>query len=225
MRLRAGNVGHGEEVTSSDFKRVLKELQRHGLLLRADTAFPNVALLVAREPIRGSWWAHARAHEIYDVSHSLEEHPDVIVTKLVSGKDTYVHRDLWPAIMAIGRAREAWQVEGLSAIAQHMLEAVDEQGELRTDDIPRTSSAKKDSPGEAARQLERRLLVHSDEVHTESGAHAKRLEAWERWAKRAGMRGRRVPVERAKRQLEEIVAELNKRFEAKGRLPWHGSRS
>ena len=56
--------------------------------------------------MRGSWWAHPRSHEIFRVNCELAEHPDVLVNKLISGKITYLHRALWSAFVAIGRARE-----------------------------------------------------------------------------------------------------------------------
>lgn len=207
-------------MSSPTWRRVFNELKRSGFLLRADPLLPSVVSLVAGEPVRGSWWAHRRAHDIYDIAHPLGEHADVIVAKLISGKDTYVHRSLWPALAVVGSAREPWQLEKLPQMALRLLAAVDGQGELRTDGIPWPGGAKKDSPGEATRLLERRLLVYAEEVHTETGAHAKRLESWERWGKRERVRQGRAKPERAKQRLESILAELNERFDAKGRLPW-----
>ena len=86
-------------------RRVLAQLKRHGLLLLNDKALPNLCALVVRERVRGSWWAHPQAQEIFDVYDALEDHPDVLISKLVSGKVTYVHRQFWPHVAAIGRAR------------------------------------------------------------------------------------------------------------------------
>jgi len=177
-----------------------------------------VATLVAGAPVRGSWWAHPLAHEIYHVTDALGEHPDVIVSKLVSGKATYVYRDLWPAVLAVGRGRERWQTDGLAPLARKLLAAVEGAGALRTDHVP-SSGRGKNSIGEAARELERRLLVYSEEVHTESGRHAKQLETWQVWARRAGIRAR-LSAATGRRQLEEIVVALNDRFSANGSLPW-----
>jgi len=77
------------------------------------------------------------------------------------------------------------------------------------------------SPGDAARELERLVLVHSEEIHTRSGAHAKRLETWERWAERTGFQGEKMTPAQAKELLEEVVTNLNKQFDGKGRLPWN----
>ena len=84
---------------------VLAKLKEYGLLLQTDVNLPNVCALVAGAPVRGSWWGHPRSHEIFRVNCELAEHPDVLMCKLVSGKITYFHRALWPAVIAIGRAR------------------------------------------------------------------------------------------------------------------------
>ena len=161
------------EKSSVNIRVLVQALKRHGLLLGQDAALPNVVGLVAGGPVRGSWWAHPASHEMYRATTSLEDHRDAVVAKLVSGKDTYVHRRLWPALVAVAAAREEWQLDGLSTMAQRLLGAVTKAGELRTDAIPWSGGAKKDSPGEASRALQRTLLVHAEEVHTESGAHAK----------------------------------------------------
>ncbi len=201
----------------------LEELERYGILLESDPRLPSVASLVAGEPMRGSWWGHARGEAIFRVTKELADHHDVLVTKLVSGKVTYIQRRLWPPIIAVGSAREPWQLEGLSHAAQSLLVAVPRQGELRTDDVPWTGGPKTESPGAAARELERMLLVHSEEVHTRSGAHAKRLETWERWANRIGFATNEMTPERGKERLEEVVEGLNRQFDGKGRLPWHST--
>jgi len=76
------------------------------------------------------------------------------------------------------------------------------------------------SAGAAIRELEKRLLVYAEEIHTNSGAHAKRVETWGRWCERAGFVPDAMSPAQAKRDLEDIVATLNARFEANARLPW-----
>lgn len=205
--------------TNPAFRHVFRQLERCGLLLESDREFPSVVTLVAGGPVRGSWWAHPMAQEIYAVSHPLAEHADVVVCKLVSGKNTFVHRSFWPALLAVGRAREPWQLRDLPSAARKLLAAVSRSGGLRTDAIPWPGGRRKDSPGELARELERRLLVYSEEVHTETGAHAKQLETWQRWAKRVGLRTR-MSAATGQRRLGDAVVELNDRSRATGRLPW-----
>ncbi len=210
----------GASIGTPKFKSMLETLAECGLLLASDALLPSVASIVAGEPIRGSWWAHSASQEIYHVSEDLSKHPDITVVKLVSGKDTYVHRSLWPAVFAIGIAHEPWQLDGLSRTAREILEVVASRGQVLTREVPWLGGAKKDSPGESARQLARKLLVHGEEVHTETGAHAKQLESWQHWAKRVSLGSSKITVERAKRKLEGVLAALNERHDGKGRLPW-----
>jgi len=77
-------------------------LIQHGMLLEsAKGPLPNVAELVAGEPIRGSWWGHPRSHAIFAAINHLAESPDVARTRLVNGKVTLVHRRLWPALVRV----------------------------------------------------------------------------------------------------------------------------
>ncbi len=77
-------------------------LEEHGVLLEAARGpVPSVAELVAGEPIRGSWWAHPAAHEIFHATRALRDAPDVLVCRLVAGKVTFVHRRLWPAVIRL----------------------------------------------------------------------------------------------------------------------------
>lgn len=189
------------------WRRVWEDLESSGLLLLSDAKLPSLVGLIAGEPVRGSWWAHPKGHAIFRVATILADHPDVLVTKLVSGKVTFVHRKLWPALLAVATSREPWQTRGLSSAGRALLARVTKEGLLQT-------------TGKAARELQARLLVHSQEIHTESGAHAKCLESWQHWSQRAGFAQRRIAPERAREQLEEAMKALNTRFEAGGQLPW-----
>jgi hypothetical protein len=60
---------------------------------------PSLASVIAGEPIRGSWWAHPRGHEIFEVTRAVRESDEVLVCRLIEGKITYVHRRLWPALV------------------------------------------------------------------------------------------------------------------------------
>jgi len=140
-------------------------------------------------------------------------------TKLISGKVTLVHRTIWPEIFAIGTARASWQMKGLSKSARNLLAMIDGQGSFRTDQIvrPKSGTAK---PREVARALERKLLIHAGQVHTETGAHAKLLESWEAWAKRVSFEVGTICTDEAQSKMEERVRKLNEQFGAKARLPW-----
>jgi hypothetical protein len=91
-------------------------LIEHGMLLAsARGPIPNVAALVAGEPIKGSWWAHPTSHAIFNTLALLAESPDVIRLRLVDGKVTLVHRRLWPALV---RVADHLTVKQLAAISE-----------------------------------------------------------------------------------------------------------
>lgn len=198
------------------FEKVFLQLEKLGFLLLSDS-LPSVTRIVAGADLRGSWWGHEQAQTIFAVSEMLEDHPDVLVMKLISGKVTFVHRELWGQVYSIGVAREDWQLKNLSQGAKLLLKSVDAEGTLHTNKLSKSFGPK---PGETARELELRLLIHAEQVHTESGAHAKVLETWDAWAKRAGFRARTKSPSAARHFLEQRLAEINKNASTKGRLPW-----
>src|SRR2546421_12044720 len=76
-------------------RKVLAFVKQHGIVLQAAHGpVPNLAEAIAGEPIRGSWWGHARGQEIFQASQIISESPDVLVCKLIDGKVTFVHRRL-----------------------------------------------------------------------------------------------------------------------------------
>ncbi len=186
---------------------LVERLQEFDLLLDTDPKFPSITGFVADGTEVGSWWAHPQAKQMYRLSCALRDHPDVLLLKLVSGKLTFVHRPLWAAILAIGTAREPWQMDGLSGAAKALLKKVDKER--------RVSSA-----GDAVRELETNLLVYSRSVHTEHGHHNKEVQSWDAWAHAARLGAITLDSGEAKAQLEAVVARLNKQFGAKGWLPW-----
>src|SRR2546426_9295601 len=135
LNRRAGRRASVSSGRSALVERALSILAREGLLLLSDARLPSIAGLVAGGPVRGSWWGHPAGQAIFQVSEALADHPDVVVNRLVAGKVTYVHRRLWPALLAIGRAREPWQTRRLSRTARSLLLRVTRQGTLRTDRI------------------------------------------------------------------------------------------
>lgn len=181
---------------SSENREMLAEclaaLRRNGLLLKSDPAFPSVATLVTGEPIRGSWWAHPAAQVIFQTLESLEEHREVLLLKLVAGKDTFVHRKLWPEILAIGSAGDAWQIAGLSEAARALRKKLAKAGQLEV-------------TGAAAKELELRLLARGEPFHTPTGFHAKRLESWRHWADRVGLDREPLNPQEARATIEALL--------------------
>jgi hypothetical protein len=201
-----------------DLDHVLVELRARGLLLAADAELPSVATIVAGEKVRGSWWRHPKAHAVFAACEALAERPDVLATKLVGGKVTYVHRALWPPLLAVARAGLPWQRRGLSRAARSLLRAVEARGCVRTDQL-RALLAPPDL-ARAARELEARLLVRAAEVHTDRGAHAKVLETWARWSARARWKAPALPAAAAQARLAQAVGALAAGADPERLLPW-----
>lgn len=201
---------------ASDFDAVLDRLTTEGALLLSDPRLPSVAALVAGEPVRGSWWGHPAGGAIYRVCGLLGDHPDVATARLFAGKVTFLHRQLWPALYAVATSRECWQLVGLTNPARTLLEMVDSGGDLRTDHPPQPLP----KPGDAARELEARLLAHGEGVHTERGSHAKRLRTWSRWASDTGFTPTPISAQVAQAELEALAIRWSTEHGAPCRLPW-----
>lgn len=194
--------------TVRETRHLLRILRAQGLLLKQDRALANVVSILVGHSVAGSWWAHREAHRIFRALSALAHRPEVLVAKLVAGKDTFVHRRLWPALVGVGRAREPWQLSHLSPPARRLLAALARRGQLV-------------STGAAARELAVRLLVHSTESHSALGRHVRVLETWERWARRRGLRRVLAPAA-ARAALERTAAALGAKPSA---LPWHRFRA
>jgi hypothetical protein len=89
---------------------------QHGMLLEsAHGPIPNLARLIAGEPIPGSWWAHPTSHEIFTATMAVRGAEAVVTLRLVGGKVTFVHRRLWPALV---RLADRTSSEALAAIEE-----------------------------------------------------------------------------------------------------------
>jgi hypothetical protein len=184
--------------------RVLAALGDKGLLLTQDKALPNVVSILTGESLRTSWWSHPKAQLIFSVLSELADHPDVLFTKLLYRKDTLVHRSLWPAVLTVGNARDQWQVQGLSVDAKRLLKRLDRGGKPVR------------GVGAPVKELEGRLLVTTQEIHTESGRHEMALETWQAWSRRVSC----TPMDsdaHARKVLEDAAVRLGAPLKS---LPW-----
>ncbi|MCI0365287.1 MAG: hypothetical protein L0219_15570 [Phycisphaerales bacterium] len=207
--------------TPNPFQKVLSEIASRGILLESDPALPSVVSAIIGKPVRASWWGHPRGHEIHELLGRLAQHSDIAIVKLISGKTTYVHRDLWPPLLAIATAREPWQLNKLSNPARRLLQLVDDQAEVRCDHFPPALARLIPKPGDAARELERRLLVYSEQFHTEDGYHTRRLLTWSHWARRANCSRENLPSPHdARSAFEQLLHALHDKRKSKARLPW-----
>ena len=86
-------------------KAALAFVRRHGIVLEgARGPVPSFAEAVAGGPIRGSWWGHAKGHEIFWLTRAVRDSRNVLVCRLVGGRITYVYRRLWPAVVRLAGA-------------------------------------------------------------------------------------------------------------------------
>ncbi|MDB4980997.1 MAG: hypothetical protein JWM82_1749 [Myxococcales bacterium] len=185
---------------------LIAAIAAHGLLLLQDPELANAVALLAGQTVRGSWWAHPRANAFYEALTRVEAHPDVLAAKLVAGKVTFVHRRLWPALLAVGICREPWQVGGLPRDSTRLLAELDAGRAI-------------EPAGEGARVLEQRLLARAETIHSAGGKHVLRLEPWTAWAARVGCRAV-DDVTAAKALLEAALVSLGG---AMTLLPWRAT--
>jgi hypothetical protein len=150
-----------------------------GLLLLSDPKRRNAIQILTGEFPRGTWWSHPDANQIYRILQRVEAHPDLLSTKLLSGKVTFVHRSLWPALLAVVAAspREDWQVAGLSPGAAQWLAALDQAAASASEVVQPSRTIIK--------EIEARMLARGESVHTGQGRHETRVEPWTTWAARA----------------------------------------
>jgi hypothetical protein len=189
--------------------RVRAALAEYGLLLESDRNLPSVATLTVGAPVAGSWWSHPLSHTIYAVTRELARDRRSVSVKLIQGKVTWVDRTLWPALLAVACAREPWQMQALPDEARRLFAEVIRRGEMVT--------GEKRTP---ARELEKVLLIHSADIHTASGAHARQLESWERWMEKRRYRPKKIAPALAKSTLEGAFLRLPGASPDMRSLPW-----
>ena len=92
-------------------------VEKHGIVLEsARGPVPSLASWIAGEEIRGSWWAHAEAEQIWILTRGLRESEDILVCRLLRGKVTYVHRRLWPALVRLADRFRADRITGIEEV-------------------------------------------------------------------------------------------------------------
>jgi hypothetical protein len=183
-----------------DADAVVAAIEELGLLLLSDPKRKSAIEILTGEAPRGSWWSHPDANRIYALLHHVEKHRDVLAAKLLSGKVTFVHRALWPALLAVATAREPWQLAGLSPGAARWLAALDEA---------RASGTEAAQPSRTViKEVEPRLLARSESVHSAEGTHRSQLEDWSVWAARVGATSSGISAAEGKQALESAAARL-----------------
>jgi hypothetical protein len=159
---------------------------------------------VTGEAVKGSWWGHPRGHEIFNLAGAVGA--EAITVKLVAGKETLLHRSLFPALARVVLDPE-WRgprISALSKDARRLLDLVESSESVRLDEAAARFEVKTSALAEKRRELQRALLVHVDEEHTEKGYHVAVLVPWRRWATREVARSpKELSLEDALRELRE----------------------
>jgi hypothetical protein len=92
-------------------KEAMAFVRQHGVVLTsAKGAVPRLTEVIVNEPIKGSWWAHPRSHQIFAVLQAVTDSEDILVCRLVDGKVTLVHRRLWPALVRVAERFSPTQI-------------------------------------------------------------------------------------------------------------------
>lgn len=162
--------------------RIRTEIAKRGLLLLHDKALPSVTTLVAGAPVSGSWWGHAAGPVIWEALQVIDD--EVASAKLVAGKVTFIHARLWPALAAVGSERADWQWHRLGDAERALVDELDDAGQLRSDErLAQAPPASRKALKRAIDRAERRLLVYTEQIHAESGKHARVLTSWSHFVK------------------------------------------
>jgi hypothetical protein len=86
-------------------------IKEHGVVLAsAKGPVPRLSEAIVNEPIKGSWWAHPKSHQIFAVFQAVTHSTDVLVCRLVNGKVTFIHRRLWPALVRVAKRFPSAQI-------------------------------------------------------------------------------------------------------------------
>ena len=86
-------------------------IQEHGVVLAsAKGPVPRLTEAIVKEPIKGSWWAHPKSHQIFAVLQAVTDSEDVLVCRLVKGKVTFIHRRLWSALVRVAKRFPSAQI-------------------------------------------------------------------------------------------------------------------
>ena len=135
--------------------QALALVKKHGVMLEsARGPVPNLVDTVVGGTRKGSWWTHPRGREVFWLTRSLRDSPDILVTRFVNGNITYIHRRLWaPFVRLAGglpKARIARVREVHTTSGAHRLDIEPFPGWVPEDVA---SEAKSLSQDEAVRRL------------------------------------------------------------------------
>ena len=83
-------------------RQALAFIRKHGVvLMSARGPVPTLTEAIVGGRIRGSWWGHPKSQKMFSVLEQVRDSDQVLVCRLVTGKVTFVHRRLWPALVRL----------------------------------------------------------------------------------------------------------------------------
>ena len=97
-------------------RQAIAFVKANGIVLESAAGpAPSLAAAIAGEPIRGSWWKHRKAYQIFRCTRAVRDSKEILVCRFLGGKETYVHRRLWPALV---RLQDQFRARHLAAIRE-----------------------------------------------------------------------------------------------------------
>lgn len=184
-------------------RQALEQLREQRLHVVSDTLVADAARLSATELRK----------VLLTPLDRLVTHRDVLVVRLLFGKPTLVHRDLWPDVLALALSRGPWQMKFLSPQEERLLELVDAEGEVQmSNELATRIDA---APKHLGKSLEARLLVLGRRVRVGRGGTERVFVSWWHWAFANGVAPN--PDEEAARAAIESAADA---IAPGARLPW-----
>ena len=91
-------------------------VRKRGVVLEAATGtVPSLVETIVGGPVRGNWWDHPRGKEIFRLTRVVRSSEQILVCRLISGKITFVHRRLWPALV---RCANRFRVDRISRVQE-----------------------------------------------------------------------------------------------------------
>ncbi len=83
-------------------KQAITLVKNYGIVLEsAKGPVPNLAEAIVGEPIRGTWWGHPKSQQIFALTRAVREFDEILVSRLIIGKITHIHKRLWPALVRL----------------------------------------------------------------------------------------------------------------------------
>ena len=110
-------------------KEAIAFIRKNGVVIESGRGpVPSLAEAVVGGPIRGSWWSHSQGKDIFRVTRAIRDSEQILVCRLVSGKITFVHRRLWPALVGAASHFQPAQLARLSeehtATGRHVVKTI-----------------------------------------------------------------------------------------------------